>query len=253
MLTVENVSCGYGSNMVVKEVSFAVNENEILCILGPNGCGKTTLLRAIAGLLPSSGKVSIDGVDIRQTERKKMAAQIGFMNQITSVTFTYTVYETVMMGRYAHQKSGIFTAEQKNDKAMVLQSLNQVGMFELKDRQITELSGGQLQRVFLARVLAQNPHIILLDEPTNHLDIKYQIELMDQMREWAKKEKRCVVGVLHDINHAFMFADKILLLKNGCVETFCTADAFDLYSLNAAYNTDVKSYMQNSLKRWKSQ
>lgn len=123
-------------------------------------------------------------------------------------------------------------------------------MRELKDRQVTELSGGQLQRVFLARAFAQDPQIILLDEPTNHLDLKYQIELMEYLKEWSSKGGRCVAGVLHDINLALSFADTLLLMDEGRVQAFDSVDTFDLSQISRTYRMDVQNYMRESLKRW---
>ena len=251
MINVEHVSCGYDSNPIIKDISFTVNDNEILCILGPNGCGKTTLLRAISGLLPANGNIQINGTDIKKARRTEIAKKVAVMNQLTSIYFPYTVYETVKMGRYIHSKGGIFKTVKADDVDFVNYCLEKVGMIDQKDCLITELSGGQQQRVFLARVLAQDPEVILLDEPTNHLDLKYQIELLDQIKEWAKKEKRCVIGVLHDINHALLFADKIMLLKNGKIKVYNDTCDFDLSSLNETYEIDVAEYMLQALNIWR--
>jgi len=126
-----------------------------------------------------------------------------------------------------------------------------VGLSDVKDRQINTLSGGQLQRVFLAKALAQEPDLILLDEPTNHLDLKYQIELMEYLNQWTQKDGHTVIGVLHDINLAMHFADKILLLSDGKITKYgCTNNFVDGKLLEQAYHMDIKSYMQNSLKIW---
>ncbi len=252
MINIEHVSCGYDSNPIIKDISFTVKENEILCILGPNGCGKTTLLRAISGLLPATGTIQMNGMDLKKAGRKEIAKKIAVMNQLTSIYFSYTVYETVKMGRYVHSKSGIFQKDQKKEKAFVYECLEKVGMLDQKNRLITELSGGQLQRVLFARVLAQDPEIILLDEPTNHLDLKYQIELLEQIKEWGKKENRCVIGVLHDINHALLFADKIMLLNDGKIKAYDESCDFDLSSLNEIYGIDVAGYMLHALERWRN-
>ena len=115
---------------------------------------------------------------------------------------------------------------------------------------ITELSGGQLQRVFLARIFAQDPQVILLDEPTNHLDLKYQVELIESLKEWAQKKARCVVGVLHDINLALSFADTVLLMEEGSVKAFEKSEGFDLSLLDRIYQTDVRRFMREAFKRW---
>ena len=250
MLEVAHVSCGYGGAPVVKDVSFQVEEGKRLCILGPNGCGKTTLLRGLAGILPIEGSVKVQGENLNRMPVRRKAQKIALMSQLSSIYFSYTVYETVMLGRYVHQKKGVFSRETKEDRNIVEESLNRVGMLELKDRQITELSGGQLQRVFLARVFAQEPQVILLDEPTNHLDLKYQLELIENLKAWASRSGHCIVGVLHDINLALSFADTVLLMEEGTVKAFDSVENFDLSLLSQTYQIDVHKFMQDSLKRW---
>lgn len=250
MLEVAHVSCGYGGAPVVKDVSFQVEEGKRLCILGPNGCGKTTLLRGLAGILPIEGSVKVQGKNLNRMPVRQRAQKIALMSQLSSTYFSYTVYETVMLGRYIHQKKGVFSRETKEDRGIVEESLNKVGMLELKDRQITELSGGQLQRVFLARVFAQEPQVILLDEPTNHLDLKYQLELMENLKTWASRSGHCIVGVLHDINLALSFADTVLLMEEGTVKACDSVEKFDLSLLSQTYQIDVHKFMQDSLKRW---
>ena len=250
MLKVQDLSCGYGDEPVVKSVSFTAQPNEKICILGPNGCGKTTLLRGIAGLLPTDGYIDVSGLDMRQLNSRQAAAKLAYMSQISSVYFSYTVHETVMLGRYAHIKRGLFSSVSQSDKQIVLDAMEKTGTLDLKDRLITELSGGQLQRVFLARTFAQNPQIILLDEPTNHLDLKYQIELVKNLQEWVRQDSRCVIAVFHDINLAFSFADRIILMKDGHIMADERTEKFDISALNSVYGIDVSDYMRNILKRW---
>lgn len=250
MLEVEHLSCGYGDLPVLKDVSFSVGPGQRLCVMGPNGCGKTTLLRAVAGLLPCEGRVRICGEDLHTLSRRQAARNIALMSQISSVYFSYTVYETVLMGRYAHTTAGVLSGPTAEDQRIALDAMARTGILELKDRLVTELSGGQLQRVFLARTFAQSPRIILLDEPTNHLDLKYQVELVEDLKAWAAQEERCVVGVLHDVNLALEFADTLLLLDDGQIRAFSPADTFDLAQLSQVYQMDVGGYMRRSLKRW---
>ena len=249
ILSVKGVRCGYQNIEIIHGVSFDVFQNQKVCILGPNGCGKTTLLRAVTDMIPFTGEVTACGLTIGKTPRIQVAKTISLMSQINSIYFPYSVYETVMMGRYSY-KRGIFSSQNSEDKKIVEESLKQTGAWELKDRLITELSGGQLQRVMLARVLAQSPNIILLDEPTNHLDLKYQIELMEYLNEWVKKGTRCVVSVLHDINMALAFADKILLMQEGKRVIYESVNEFPLYKLNEVYGMNIGNYMKTSLKRW---
>ena len=250
MLQIEHVSCGYGGKPVVQDISFEVNEGGRLCILGPNGCGKTTLLRGLAGILPIDGHVKVCGEDLAGMSARQRARRVALMSQLSATPFAYTVYETVLLGRYAHQKRVAFQSESDEDKHIVQESLERVGMLSLRDRLITELSGGQLQRVYLARIFAQDPLVILLDEPTNHLDLKYQIELVESLKDWVQREKRCVVGVLHDINLALSFADKVLLMDQGVVQACERVQEFDLSLLSRTYRMDVGSYMREALQKW---
>ena len=250
MLEVEHLTCGYGGAPVVKDLSFEVHAGGRLCILGPNGCGKTTLLRALAGLLPHEGKVTAEGRDLAAMDRRQLARTVALLSQISSVYFSYTVYETVLMGRYSHQTGGAFSGPGPEDRAIALECMERTGVADLRDRQVTELSGGQLQRVFLARTFAQQPRIILLDEPTNHLDLKYQVELVQELKAWAAGESRCVVGVLHDVNLALDLADLFLLMEEGRARYFGPAAEFDPAALNRVYQMDVGGYMRRSLQRW---
>lgn len=252
MLQVEHLSCGYGETAIIKDISFQVEEGKRLCILGPNGCGKTTLLRGIMGMLPIQGTVTIRGEELSRLSARQKARRIAMMSQLSSTYFAYTVYETVMLGRYAHQKHGAFFGERKEDRQVVQESLERTGMFKHRERLITELSGGQLQRVFLAQIFAQDPQIILLDEPTNHLDLRYQVELVETLKEWVRKEKRCVVGVLHDINLALSFADTVLLMEEGSVKAIEKTEDLPLSLLDQIYQMDVHRYMRESLARWQA-
>ena len=250
MLKAEHLTCGYGGPPVVKDVSFRVREGEKLCILGPNGCGKTTLLRALAGLLPCEGTVELAGAGLRKLPARQRAQKLALMSQLSPVAFDYTVYETVMLGRYAHQRGGLLAGESEADRKAVEESLALTGTWELRDRMVTQLSGGQLQRVFLARTFAQEPQAILLDEPTNHLDLRYQVELIDSLRTWVDCPGRCVVGVLHDINLALAFADTVLLLDRGSVLAYERMENFDLSLLDGLYGMDVRGHMKAALQRW---
>ena len=250
MLRVEHLTCGYGGAPVVQDVSFAVAPGEKLCILGPNGCGKTTLLRAVCGLLPFAGRVEACGLDVRTARRRALAQKMALMSQTGQVYFSYTVYETVLMGRYPHSRGGVFAQTDAHGAAVAEECLRRTGLWAERDRPITELSGGQLQRVFLARTFAQEPQVILLDEPTNHLDLKYQLALADDLRAWASDKRRCVVGVLHDVNLALDFADSLLLMQDGRAVRRCPAEEFRPAMLDEVFGVDVGAYMRRALARW---
>lgn len=251
MLKLTNVSTGYDGIDVVKGISFTVNPNENLAIIGPNGCGKTTLLRAIANILPFKGSIEIDGKSIRKMKNKEVSLKIAMLSQMSGIYFQYSVYDTVMMGRYLHIKDKLLGLPSREDKECVMRCLEAVALVKEAEKGITELSGGQLQRVFLARTLAQDPDIILLDEPTNHLDLKYQIELVDYLRGWAEDNNRTVIGVMHDINLAMKLSDNILVMKDGIIKAIGKTDEVITDSLlKEVYDIDVAGYMREAYKRW---
>lgn len=249
MLKLENVSTGYNNNFVVNNISLNVSKGEKLSIIGPNGCGKSTLLKSIVGLLKYTGKINIDNIDLKKIKRIDVAKKMAFMNQTSSVYFSYTVFETVMLGRYSKQLS--FANSSKKDIDFVNRCIDAVNISHLCNRPITELSGGELQRVFLAKAFAQDPEILLLDEPTNHLDLKHQIQLIDYLKSWASNKDKIIISVFHDINLALSFADNILLMKDGKVSSYGTKKYIlknncfdDVYGLN------IKKYMKNLYNEW---
>jgi len=254
MLSLSNVSAGYNGADVIKNISLNVKSNENLSIIGPNGCGKTTLLKAVANILPFRGDVEIGGKSVKKMKQKEISLKIAMLNQSSGVYFSYSVFDTVMMGRYLHIKDRLLGLPSKEDRSYVMRCLEAVDLAGEKDREITRLSGGQLQRVFLARTLAQEPEIILLDEPTNHLDLKYQIELVEYLKEWVRESRsRSVVGVLHDINLAMLLGDNIMLMKDGEIHA-CgkTEEVVTDSLLESVYEIDVGKYMRESLRRWEN-
>ena len=252
MLTLNNVYAGYGGADVVKNISLKINRNENLSVIGPNGCGKTTLLKAVANILPFRGDIEIDGKSVKKMKHREISLKIAMLSQMSGIYFTYSVFDTVMMGRYLHIKDKLLGLPSEQDREYVSRCLESVNLLSEKDKEITKLSGGQLQRVFLARVLAQEPDIILLDEPTNHLDLKYQIELIEYLKKWAAEENRAVIGVLHDVNLAMRLSGNIMVMKNGETQAYGKTDEVITDSLlEKVYEIDVAQYMRESLKRWR--
>ena len=250
MLKVNNLSSGYNGIDIVKNINFEVEQNSFSCLLGANGCGKTTLIRAMSGEIEYSGETQILGENVEKLPTKKKGKKIGVLSQLNEVLFPYTVYETVLMGRYPYITGRFFSNYKKEDFDATIDALKVTNIFDLKDKLITELSGGQLQRVFLARLFAQSPEVILLDEPTNHLDLKYQIEIMDYLKSWVKEGERCVLAVLHDVNLAMNYSDKLLLMYQGKIIAHGEKSEIEHKLFDEIYGINMKEYMQKSLENW---
>ena len=258
MIELKDIFAGYGYGDVLKGINFKMERGEKLCILGPNGCGKTTLLKTIARIIQYRGKINLEGTDIASLSRKEQAKKIALLGQSAQVYFPYTVYETVSLGRYAYAE-GFLKNLSGEDKTIIENTLKKFDIWSIKDRIIDELSGGQLQRVFLARTIVQDPDLILLDEPTNHLDLKHQVELLDYLSLWAKENDRTVIAVLHDLNLAYHFADAVALMKEGELVSFGTCEAVlggkvpkAKASLEEVYGLDIRAFMLESLQKWQA-
>lgn len=256
MIEVHNVRAGYGGDDVIRNITFSASRGEILCVLGPNGCGKSTLLKSIARVINYHGLISLEGQDAASYSRREFARKIAILSQNAQVFFPYTVYETVAMGRYAYGRntftSGIFRELFADDKNIIDNVINQLDIGDIRDRMIDTLSGGQLQRVFLARTLAQTPEVILLDEPTNHLDLKYQIELMRYLQSWVKRHNKTLIGVFHDLNLARYFADTAIVMSNGTTALQGTvSETLRSEKMRDIYGIDIRAFMLESLEKWK--
>ncbi len=250
-IVLDHVSAGYDGKDVIFDVTLNFEKNKNYCLLGPNGCGKTTLLRVMAGLLPSTGNVLIENTNIKRLKRREIAQKIAVMSQISTIYFPYTVEETVLLGRYLQTKRNMFSSYSKEDKAFVHDCLQKTGVYDLRNTEIDKLSGGQKQRVFLAQTLAQQPDIILLDEPTNHLDIKHQIQLIDYLKEWSKESNHAVIGVFHDINLALRLSQNLVFMKEGHVMGAGDFNAIITKDfLQNIYQMDVVEYMTDAFKKW---
>ena len=183
-------------------------------ILGPNGSGKSTFLKAVYRIQPiSAGAVYLDGREIDKIPRRRMAQEVSVVSQFNQIQFEYSVYDVVLMGRTPHL--GLMQRESPQDHRLAEEALRTVGMYEYKDQNFQTLSGGEKQRVILARALTQQPKLLILDEPTNHLDIRYQLEILSIIRNLGIS----VLTALHDLNLALQFCDYIYLVKDG--EIYC--------------------------------
>ncbi|MGL5615019.1 MAG: ABC transporter ATP-binding protein [Sarcina sp.] len=250
MLKVNRLSAGYNKKNIIEDISFQGLEGEFLAIVGPNGSGKSTVLKSLGKLLDYDGEVLIDGINIKGIKGKEFAKKVGFMNQHSENFFPYTVYDTVSLGRYPYLE-GSFSTLNKKDKELVLNAIEKVGLLNYKDKYITELSGGELQRVYLAKIFVQDPKIILLDEPTNHLDLKYQIEILTYIKIWAKENKKLVIAVLHDLNLVQYFSEKVILIGNGTLKLIGDKEkVLKSKELEEIYQFKVKDFMMEITKNW---
>jgi iron complex transport system ATP-binding protein len=213
VLKVENLVCGYDAKKaVVNDVTFEVEDGHFVGIVGPNGAGKTTLLRAIVGLLEiRQGSISVGGRNIAHLDRRELARRIAFVPQLMEPVDGFSVEDLVMLGRTPYLDR--FSFEQHDDHDAVKWAIEELKIEELRDRQTTELSGGEFQRVAIARALAQEPKIMLLDEPTSHLDIRFQVNICKMLRKL--RSHRSIVATFHDLNLASRFCSRLVLMKNG--------------------------------------
>jgi ABC-type cobalamin/Fe3+-siderophores transport systems, ATPase components len=276
-ISLDKVSAGYDkNNFILKDISVSFTGGGIWGILGPNGSGKTTLLRVLAGILPYKGHIQLEmgcddinhsstvtsnnPVELSSMSKRNLARYIAMMPQFTSIYFSYTVYDTVLLGRYAHSGNSLgemLGRISSHDKEIVDKAIETTGLSNIKNQQLSSLSGGQLQRVMLARTIVQETPIILLDEPTNHLDLKHHIELISYLKDWVKQKTtiggttypNTVISVFHDIGTASILAENIILIndgqiiKKGPAEEVLTRDI-----LKDIYDVDVLSYYDEIYK-----
>jgi len=211
-LTINKLSFSYAGNPVLKDVDFSVNAGEVLSIVGPNGSGKSTLLKCINRLLkPSKNAVFIEDCDISKISLKDLSKLMGYVPQSTFSTFPYTVFDVVLMGRRPYVQWNL----SDDDTEIVADILDFLGLSDFAMRHFNELSGGEQQKVIVARALAQQPQILLLDEPTSSLDIRHQLEILCILRSLTEDKDRSIIMSIHDLNLASRFSDKMLLLRKG--------------------------------------
>jgi iron complex transport system ATP-binding protein len=216
LLAACRISAGYHRRAVLHDVSIEVSPGELLAVVGPNGAGKSTLLKVLGGLIePYGGGVELEGRPLAEFDRRALARRIASLGQESGSAFAFTVMEMVLMGRAPHL--GALHLEGERDIKIAHQALGRFDLLPLAARAINELSGGERRRVFLARVLAQEPRLALLDEPTAFLDFKHVAEIFARLAQMRAERAMAVVATLHDLNAAAQYADRILLLKDGAV------------------------------------
>lgn len=215
-LSTQDITIGYDHRTVSEHLSVDIPDGKFTVIVGPNACGKSTLLRALSRLLrPRSGQVVLDGRDIHAQPAKEVARRLGLLPQTSIAPDGITVADLVARGRYPHQK--LIRQWSGRDEAAVVAAMAATGVTELSGELVDTLSGGQRQRVWVAMVLAQETSIVLLDEPTTFLDIAHQIELLELCQRLNREQATTMVAVLHDLNHACRHADHLIAMKAGAI------------------------------------
>jgi iron complex transport system ATP-binding protein len=214
ILATENISLIFQDKLILDNVSIDVSPGEFFVIIGPNGAGKTSLLKVLSGLQKAQqGSVIIKGKNLSDYTRRNLSKILAIVPQQIEVAFPFTVAETVIMGRTPHL--GILGMEDKNDFHIAEEAMAFTEVSHLADRKLFQLSGGELQRVIIARAICQQPEIILLDEPTTALDPAHQLKIMDLMEKFRREHGTTIIMVSHDLNLASMYGDRLLLLKEG--------------------------------------
>lgn len=247
MLDVESLSYSYNDKLVLDSISLGVDKGEIIGILGPNGCGKTTLLKNLnRNLRSQNGCVMVEDVDIGNITKKEIAQSIAVVPQTNEIRFSFTVRDIVKMGRMPFQ--GSFAGESTKDLEIVNRAMEQTGISELADRYINTMSGGERQRVIIARAIAQTPKIILMDEPTLHLDINMQFEVLDLIHRLSKENNLTVVIVSHDLPMVARYCDRMILLHDqkifavGTPKEILTPDNMrTVFSIDAELEEDPRT------------
>ncbi|MBC7087570.1 MAG: ABC transporter ATP-binding protein [Tissierellales bacterium] len=239
IIELKNIEFGYGKTKVLKSIDLNVEKGEFLSIIGPNGAGKSTLLKTINNIFDEyDGNISIYGKNLKDYKRKELARIVSFVPQETYLDFEFSVEELIFMGRYPFQNR--FKTDTINDYEICYKAMTLTNTLEIKDRLITQISGGERQRTLIAKALAQDPKIILLDEPTSHLDINHQIEVLEILKELNKTKDLTIITVLHDLNLASRYSDKLVLLKDGKIlKTGSAQEVLTVSNIENAYNMNV--------------
>jgi len=237
-IDVRGLNFGYQRHDVLRNVTFYAPAGKFIALLGKNGSGKSTLLRLIAGMLPfRNGSIKILGQDITSLHRSQRARLIGYLPQFHTPFFPFTVEEVVLTGRAAY----VFSVPQRHDIEIAERAMKEIGIEGMRNRPYTELSGGERHLVMIARVLAQEPKILLMDEPLSHLDLHNQMRVLNLIRKLTKSGLT-VMAVLHDPNIAFAYADEFLFLKNGSIRTIdAGVNPWDQSVLADVYDTPIET------------
>jgi len=239
ILEIQDLTAGYGNGDIIKNISFSLNKGEFLSVLGRNGSGKSTMIKAIQGLLRDrSGKILIDGKEMSSHKPRELAQKMAYVPQMFEVSFEFTVEEIILMGRYVHQ--GKFTSITTADKSIIEEIMDLTETTRLKNKIIAHLSGGERQRVFIARALAQDTPLLFLDEPSAHLDINYQVEIYQILKRLQEEKNKTILAAEHNINLAVPYSQRLLFLKNGRIHSLGSSiELITKQNIQEVFHTDV--------------
>jgi iron complex transport system ATP-binding protein len=253
LLEVQDLTVRYGDLTIVNKVGFSLSEQQWLMIVGPNGAGKSTIINAIAQGVAYEGVVRFSGTDIVRLRPNQLAQKIGVLAQSHTVSYAFTVEEVVKLGRYAYDRA-LFRAGSDQDTAKIEAALAWTGMTKFRSRSVMTLSGGELQRMFLAQVLAQAPKVLLLDEPSNHLDLVYLQQVFELIRNWISDTGGAVISVVHDLSLARTYGTEALLLDRGrLIACGPVRQVLSRDNLQSVYAMDVYQWMSLMLGQWQEQ
>jgi iron complex transport system ATP-binding protein len=251
LIEVRDLTVRYGDTVIVDGVDFTVADGDWFMIAGPNGAGKSTIIGAISGGVTYTGNIACCGHDAKAYKPQAYARLIGVLEQRYSVGYSFTVEEVVRLGRYAYSR-GVFAGGSDADDAAVDQAIERTGLEPFRHHSVLTLSGGELQRTFLAQLFAQEPRILILDEPTNHLDLVYQKQVFALIGEWLKEPGRAVVSVVHDLSLAKAYGSRAMLLHGGkSVGAGPANEILCAKYLDTVYDMDVYAWMRTMLEQWK--
>lgn len=239
MISIRDIVAGYGEHIVLDGVSLDVGRGEFVGLIGPNGCGKTTLMRVTSGVLPQrSGQVLLEGRDVRQFKRQDLARQVAVLSQDLGADLSFTVREIALLGRAPHlSRVGM---ETRQDRNIAEEALVQADIWHLADQPVNRISGGERQRAFFAMCLAQQPRVLLLDEPMSHLDIGHQITMLQLIRGLTGSGGLTVLAVFHDLNLAAEYCDRLMVLHRGKVQALGPArDVVTPEMIRRVYDAEV--------------
>lgn len=243
-ITIKGLKFGYNGSRILDGLDLVIDDSEVLGLVGPNGSGKTTLIKCIDQILKPRGSILLDGIDMASIGRKEIARLLGYVPQSSSTPLATTVFDTVLMGRRPHINWHV----SDNDIEKVSETLELLDLQDLAMRDFSQLSGGQKQKVLVARALCQEPEVLLLDEPTSNLDMRHQLEVMEMVSHLVKEKKISAVMALHDLNLAAMFVDKLAILKGGKIyRAGCPADLLNAENIREVYG--VEALVMNDLDR----